>query len=64
MGFDPRRPGHRVVAVAVVHTPEAFPMFQHDEKVELFRALEVKEVENRAQHVALGTEIGSSSYYD
>lgn len=38
-------------------------MIRQDEQVELFRALEVREVEDRAQHSVLGTEVGSSSYY-
>ncbi len=38
-------------------------MIRQDEKVELFRALEVKDVETRAQNTTLGTEIGSSCYY-
>lgn len=38
-------------------------MTYHEERVELFRALEVTEVESRAQHTALGTNVGSSSGY-
>lgn len=38
-------------------------MDRRPEMVELFQALQVAEVEERAQHTSLGTNIGSSSSY-
>lgn len=41
-------------------------MNQHEnqDKVELFRSLEVKEVQERSQHLVLSSSSSSSSYYD